>query len=162
MPPNERYAPSIFGLVQMALLWFSANLTANNLTLAMLGPLVYELSFVDSALCAVFGGLLGSCGAAYMGTWGPESGNRTLVSLDQRVSGLVKWQPDTVYVITRYFMGCYPAKICALLNIVILIGKIYFFPLMDVVASHVEYPMCYFKLMHGLVGIPWKDLWTDW
>ncbi len=59
-------------------------------------------------------------------------------------------------------MGYYPAKICALLNIVILIGKIYFFPLMDVVAGHVEYPMCYFKLMHGLVGIPWKDLWTDW
>jgi len=80
VPPDERYVPSTFGLLQMALLWFSANLTANNLTLAMLGPLVYELSFVDSALCAVFGGLLGSCGAAYMGTWGPESGNRTLVS----------------------------------------------------------------------------------
>jgi hypothetical protein len=87
VPPDERYAPSTFGLVQMALLWFSANLTANNLTLAMLGPLVYELSFVDSALCAVFGGLLGSCGAAYMGTWGPQSGNRTLVSFNHRVYG---------------------------------------------------------------------------
>ncbi len=87
VPPDERYAPSTFGLVQMALLWFSANLTANNLTLAMLGPLVYELSFLDSALCAVLGGLLGSCGAAYMGTWGPESGNRTLVSSNQRGSG---------------------------------------------------------------------------
>ena len=80
VPPDQRYEASTFGLVQMALLWFSANLTANNLTLAMLGPLVYELSFVDSALCAVFGGVLGSCGAAYMSTWGPVSGNRTLVS----------------------------------------------------------------------------------
>lgn len=103
VPPDDRYEASTFGLVQMALLWFSANLTANNLTLAMLGPLVYELSFVDSALCAVFGAVLGSCGAAYMSTWGPVSGNRTLI-------------------VARYFMGYYPAKICALLNIVILIG----------------------------------------
>ena len=79
VPPNERYDASTLGLVQMALLWFSANLTANNLTLAMLGPLVYELSFVDSAFCAVFGGIIGSFGAAYMSTWGPVSGNRTLV-----------------------------------------------------------------------------------
>ena len=80
VPPDERHKASTFGLVQMALLWFSANLTANNLTLAMLGPLVYQLSFLDSALCAICGCVIGSAGAAYMGTWGPGSGNRTLVS----------------------------------------------------------------------------------
>jgi hypothetical protein len=74
--PEERYESSF---VQMLLLWLSANLTANNTVVGLLGPLVFELGFTDAALCAVFGGLLGSCGVAYMGTWGPRSGNRTLV-----------------------------------------------------------------------------------
>ena len=46
----------------------------------MLGPLAYDLGFTDSALCCVFGTLLGSAGAGYMSTFGPESGNRTMVS----------------------------------------------------------------------------------
>jgi len=46
----------------------------------MLGPLAYDLGFIDSALCCVFGTLLGSAGAGYMSTFGPESGNRTMVS----------------------------------------------------------------------------------
>lgn len=58
-------------------------------------------------------------------------------------------------------MGYYPAKICALLNIVILIGKIHFFSLMDVVASHAEYPMRYFNLVHDFLSIPWKYAPTD-
>lgn len=77
--PDERHAPSTFGYVQMALLWFSANISANNLAVGFLGPLVYQLSFLDAALCAVFGSLLGAIGTAYMGTWGPQSGNRTMV-----------------------------------------------------------------------------------
>jgi len=101
--PEERYEASAAGYAQMALLWFSTNLTANNLTLGMLGPLVYGLSFTDAALCAVFGGLLGSAGAAYMSTFGPRSGNRTMV-------------------VARYFMGYYPSKICCLLNIIIMLG----------------------------------------
>ena len=101
--PQERYPASNTGYAQMALLWFSTNLTANNLTLAMLGPLVYSLSFTDAALCAVFGGTLGAIGASYMSTFGPRSGNRTMV-------------------VARYFMGYYPSKICCLLNIVIMLG----------------------------------------
>ena len=105
----------------MGLLWFSTNITANNIAVGMLGPLDYGLSFTDSALCATLGALLGAAGAAYMGTWGPVSGNRTMVSssLLSRVNSGVCCL--TNYVIPRYFMG-YPSKICALLNIVIMLG----------------------------------------
>jgi purine-cytosine permease-like protein len=64
----------------MTLLWFSTNITANNMAIGMLGPLSYSLGFVDSALCATFGALLGAAGVGYMGTFGPASGNRTMVS----------------------------------------------------------------------------------
>ncbi|KAH8648355.1 putative vitamin B6 transporter [Tricladium varicosporioides] len=101
--PHERSPPSNFHYIQMASIWFSANLTANNLALGLLGPLVYELSFTDSALCAVFGAVIGSAATAYMGIWGAESGNRTLI-------------------VARYFMGYHPSKICCLLNIVIMVG----------------------------------------
>jgi NCS1 nucleoside transporter family len=87
----------------MSLLWFSINLTANNIALGLLGPLVYDLGFTDSALCAVFGGLLGGAGAAYMSTWGPRSGNRTMV-------------------VARYFMGYYPSKLACALNVIIMLG----------------------------------------
>jgi hypothetical protein len=103
VPEDARYTPSIMGLVQMSLLWFSINLTANNVAVGLLGPLVYDLGFVDSALCAVLGGMLGGAGAAYMSTYGPQSGNRTMV-------------------VARYFMGYYPSKIACLLNIVIMLG----------------------------------------
>ena len=77
--PEERQPPSAFNYVQMGLIWFSANVTVNNLALGLLGPLVYDLGFTDSALCAVFGCLVGSMGASVMSVWGPKSGNRTLV-----------------------------------------------------------------------------------
>lgn len=77
--PEERHAASLRNYVQMALLWFSSNLTANNLAVGLLGPLVFSLGFVDSALCTVFGAFLGSVGTAYMSTWGAQSGNRTMV-----------------------------------------------------------------------------------
>jgi hypothetical protein len=67
--------------MQMALLWLSVNITANNMAVGMLGPSSYKLGFVDSALCATFGALLGAAGVAYMGTFGPVSGNRTMVCL---------------------------------------------------------------------------------
>ena len=76
--PSERQEASTSAYMQMALLWFSANVTANNLTVGILGPLVYKLSFLDSALCAVFGSFVGSLGASYMSIWGPQSGNRTM------------------------------------------------------------------------------------
>jgi len=77
--PEERHAGSLLGYMQIAALWFSANITANNLAVGLLGPLVFNLGFVDSAMCAVFGAFVGSLPTAYMSIWGAQSGNRTMV-----------------------------------------------------------------------------------
>ena len=78
--PEERQPPSLASDVQVAILWFSANVSVNNLAVGLFGPLVFELGFLDSALCATFGGLVGSLSTSYMSIWGPLSGNRTMVS----------------------------------------------------------------------------------
>ncbi|KAH8810752.1 vitamin B6 transporter [Xylogone sp. PMI_703] len=103
VPESERHEITAAKYMQVTLLWFSTNITANNIAVGMLGPLSYDLGFTDSALCVAFGAVLGAAGVAYMSTFGPESGNRTMV-------------------IARYFMGYYPSKICCLLNIVIMLG----------------------------------------
>ncbi|KAI9929651.1 hypothetical protein MW887_001126 [Aspergillus wentii] len=79
VPVEERHAVTFSDYMQMTLLWFSTNITANNMAVGMLGPLDYSLGFVDAALCATFGALLGAAGVAYMGTFGPISGNRTMI-----------------------------------------------------------------------------------
>ena len=79
VPPDERHRGSFLGYAQMAMLWFSTNVTANNLAVGLLGPLVFDLGFVDSVMMATFGALLGSAGTAYMSIWGAQSGNRTMV-----------------------------------------------------------------------------------
>lgn len=80
VPETERHAITNSKYLQMVLLWFSANITANNIAVGMLGPLAFDLGFTDSALCAAFGTMLGAAGAGYMSTYGPESGNRTMVN----------------------------------------------------------------------------------
>lgn len=60
-------------------LWTSINLAPNNITLGMLGPAVYELSFRDASLCAVFGAIIGSVPVAWIATWGALSGLRAMV-----------------------------------------------------------------------------------
>ena len=67
--------------IQMALIWFSTNLTANNILLGLLGPLTFELGLNDCLLLGTFGALTGSAGASYISTFGPQSGNRTMVSI---------------------------------------------------------------------------------
>lgn len=79
--PEERQEPSSAADLQVAVLWFSANLSLNNLATGLFGPMVFGLGFLDSALLAVFGTILGACSTAYMATWGPQSGNRTMVSV---------------------------------------------------------------------------------
>ncbi|KAF2182884.1 hypothetical protein K469DRAFT_740190 [Zopfia rhizophila CBS 207.26] len=103
IPSDERQAPSKTGYLQMLLLWFSANITINNLAVGFTGPLLFQLGFLDSYTCSVFGAALGAVSTAYMATWGAQSGCRTMV-------------------IGRYFMGYYPSKICALLNIILMVG----------------------------------------
>ncbi|TWU74185.1 hypothetical protein ED733_001554 [Metarhizium rileyi] len=101
--PEERQPPSRSSDIQVAIMWYSANISLNNLAAGMLGPLAYELGFLDCAMCAVFGALVGSLTTAYMSIWGPQSGNRTMVIL-------------------RFFMGYWPSKLLCFLNIILMIG----------------------------------------
>ena len=79
VPSEERHQGSILGYAQMVTIWFSANVTAPNIAVGLLGPLVLDLGFVDSVMMATFGALLGSAVTAYMSIWGAQSGNRTMV-----------------------------------------------------------------------------------
>jgi len=79
--PQERQPPSKLGYAQMAMVWFGANVVANNLAVGMLGPLLFKLGFVESAMMATFGSFVGSIPTAYMSIWGAQSGNRTMVRI---------------------------------------------------------------------------------
>ncbi|KAF2787725.1 hypothetical protein K505DRAFT_257077 [Melanomma pulvis-pyrius CBS 109.77] len=101
--PDERHDLRSLGYTQIAILWFSINLAANNITLGMLGPAVFGLGFLDSSLCAVFGMLVGCLSVAFIATFGPKSGNRTMI-------------------FARYIMGWWPSKLVVILNIIVLLG----------------------------------------
>lgn len=66
--------------IQMCLIWFSANLTANNLLIGLLGPTLFEVGYTDGMVLGTFGAILGAIPIGYISTFGPLSGNRTLVS----------------------------------------------------------------------------------
>lgn len=87
VPPDERQPPSTASDVQIALLWFSANISCNNLIVGLYGPLLFQLGFLDSAMCAVFGALLGSLSTAFMAIWGPKTGHRT--SMDKSLHPVI-------------------------------------------------------------------------
>jgi hypothetical protein len=84
---HEKVRIGWFAYLQVFVLWVSVNLAANNITLGMLGPAVYGLSFRDASLCACFGVLVGSIPVAWIATWGPLSGNRTMVSTAKMLTG---------------------------------------------------------------------------
>jgi hypothetical protein len=77
--PEDRDPWSRTADAQMFLLFFGANVSINNLTVGLFGPLVFELGFLDASLCAVGGAAAGSLSTAYMATWGAASGCRTMV-----------------------------------------------------------------------------------
>lgn len=101
--PHETQPQTWKAYFQAFLMWISVNLAAVNITLGMLAPTVYDLSFKDASFCAVFGSLLGSIVVAYIATWGPLSGNRTMI-------------------FTRYTFGWWPSKLIVLLNLIVLLG----------------------------------------
>ncbi|KAF4637396.1 hypothetical protein G7Y89_g698 [Cudoniella acicularis] len=104
VPESERERKyAVKDYLYMAMIWFSANCTANNMAVGILGPIAYDLGFVDAMICCLFGTILGSYLTAYISTFGPVSGNRTLV-------------------IARYTIGWWPSKLCVLLNLVIELG----------------------------------------
>ena len=110
--PKDTHPKTWVDYLQAFLLWVSINLAAVNITLGMLAPTVYALSFKDAAFCAVFGALLGSTAVAYIATWGPISGNRTMI-------------------FTRYTFGWWPSKLIVVLNLIILLG----YSLIDLVVA---------------------------
>lgn len=81
--PHEREAPSAKGYMQILLLWYGANITANNLVVGFLGPLLFGLGFLDCALIVVFACWVGSLGPSYVATFGPRSGLRTMARIPQ-------------------------------------------------------------------------------
>ncbi|KAI1335043.1 permease for cytosine/purines, uracil, thiamine, allantoin-domain-containing protein [Xylariaceae sp. FL0016] len=89
--------------VQMFLIWFSINCTANNMTVGILGPVSFALGLTDAILCCLFGTMFGAICTGYISSFGPMSGLRTLV-------------------VARYTMGYWPSKLCVLLNLVIELG----------------------------------------
>ena len=111
VPPDERHQGSFLGYAQMAMLWFSANVTANNLAVGLLGPLVFDLGFVDSVMMATFGALLGSAGAAYMSIWGAQSGNRTMVCWGPFVLTILPHSQNSTFI---YQIEKFPEICCKL------------------------------------------------
>jgi purine-cytosine permease-like protein len=88
--------------LQVFLVWFSADLTANNIALGLLAP-VYGLGLTDAAIIGTFGSLAGSAITGYISSFGPVSGHRTLV-------------------FARYTMGYWPSRITVIFNIVVMLG----------------------------------------
>jgi hypothetical protein len=80
VPLEERQPVTASTSLHMLLMWFSMTLATNNIIVGSMGTFVFGLSFKDAALCAVFGNLLGVCTVGYVSSWGPISGNRTLVN----------------------------------------------------------------------------------
>ena len=90
--PHETQPLTKESYFQVFILWASINLAAGNVALGMLGPASFFLSFRDAALCAVFGSILGSLPVAYIATWGPVSGNRSLVSFQHGVPSVLLYR----------------------------------------------------------------------
>lgn len=76
---DERQKSTTGASLEMLLMWFSMGMAVNNIIVGSLGTLVMKLSYKDSVICAIFGNLLGNVAVGYMSTFGPRSGNRTLV-----------------------------------------------------------------------------------
>lgn len=83
--PEDRRKPTASDSFHMLIMWFSMGLAVNHMVIGSIGTLVMQLSFKDAALCAIFGNLLGGISVGYTSTWGPRSGNRTLVCSSSRV-----------------------------------------------------------------------------
>ena len=80
--PEEKHSGGLNHYLQMFALWFSINVVATNIITGLLGPLVFQLGWVDCVCIVIFATGLSSCGPAYTAMFGPTSGNRTMVSVD--------------------------------------------------------------------------------
>lgn len=78
--PQYKHDGEMRHYTQMVALWFSINLLANNIVTGLLGPLVVSLRWKDYGCITIVATALASAGASYTATFGPESGNGTMVS----------------------------------------------------------------------------------
>ena len=101
--PDERTDRGLCVYIQMFLLWFSINLVAINITSGLLGPLLFELGWVDSVCVVVFAIMISACGPAYTSTFGPLSGCRTMVSAQ---SEYMMSPDDSIPQVTARFDSC--------------------------------------------------------
>jgi hypothetical protein len=76
---DEQSSKATLSFLQLVIFWFSMNTAAQNITLASIGQGVFGLGFIDATLCSIFGAMVGCIPVAYTATWGPWSGNRTMV-----------------------------------------------------------------------------------
>lgn len=90
--PEEKHGGGKYGYLQMLALWFSINLTAASIITGLLGPLVFQLGWVDCVCIVIFANALSSCGASYTSTFGPESGNRTMVCVRAERTLQILWR----------------------------------------------------------------------
>ncbi|KAL8644051.1 MAG: hypothetical protein Q9226_007962 [Calogaya cf. arnoldii] len=78
--PDEKHAGGIRHYLQMMLLWFSINLTSANIITGLLGRLLFSLGWTDAVCIAIFATALAACSVSYISTFGPASGNRTMIA----------------------------------------------------------------------------------
>lgn len=101
--PYERHDGNKKEVLKMILFWVSGCGGLSTISGFFLGPLLFELSFKDSCTAGFAGTIVGTLVAAYGSTLGPRSGLRQMVG-------------------ARFQFGWWPAKICALLNVLTLLG----------------------------------------
>jgi Permease for cytosine/purines, uracil, thiamine, allantoin len=89
--PEERHGGGVAGYLQMLALWFGINLVVPNMIAGLLGPLLFNLGWVDCVCIVIFANALSACGPAYISTFGPRSGNRTMVCLCARCLLVNPW-----------------------------------------------------------------------
>jgi NCS1 nucleoside transporter family len=100
VPEEEQTDTSIWTAASM---WFGCNMVVATFALGTLGITVFGLSFWPAFLCIVFFNILGSQTVAFFSTFGPYFGLRQMV-------------------LSRFWFGEYPVKICIFFNTIACIG----------------------------------------
>ena len=77
--PEEKQECGRRGYLHMFELWFGINLVVMSVITGLLGPLVYQLGWVDCVCIIIFANALSCSAVGFISTFGPQSGNRTMV-----------------------------------------------------------------------------------
>ena len=101
--PEEKHDAGVAGYVQMFALWFGMNLCVIFVISGLLGPTIFQLGWTDCVCIVIFANVLGCAAGGYTAMFGPPSGHRAMV-------------------LSRFFVGYWPAKLTCLLNIIMQTG----------------------------------------